>query len=42
MGRLYKAKVDKIQELSKQGYLQREIAEKLGVWSEPMRLDTIG
>ena len=37
MGRLYKAKVDKIQELSKQGYLQREIAEKLGVHVKTVR-----
>ncbi len=37
MGRLYKAKVDKIQELSKQGYLQREIAEKLGVHVRTVR-----
>ena len=37
MGRLYKAKVDKIQELSKQGYLQREIAEKLGLHVRTVR-----
>jgi len=31
MGRLYKAKVNSIQGLLKQGYLQKEVAEKLGV-----------
>ncbi|MBW2342086.1 MAG: response regulator transcription factor [Deltaproteobacteria bacterium] len=31
MGRLYKVKVDEIQKLSKEGHLQKEIAERLGV-----------
>ena len=31
MGKLYKAKVNEIRELRKQGYLQKETAEKVGV-----------
>ena len=37
MGRLYKAKVDSIRELLKQGYLQKEVAEKLGVHVRTVR-----
>ena len=37
MGRLFKARIDAIKELSKEGYLQREIAEKLGVHIRTVR-----
>ena len=31
MGRLSKVKIDRIQKLRKKGYLQKEVAEMLGV-----------
>jgi len=37
MGRLYKAKIDSIRELSEQGYLQKEVAEKVGVHVKTVR-----